>query len=170
MPEVATRGLMKTIVNADLRDGVCMICNVHLDIRKVKLSSVHENILPKDDKLVDRAICPQCGELGSNVGHLIVRHYSIQAPDPPQCISPGCLWKFVLDSLFVAFLSSYHSRRVAYAVANRPDKGKEILERYRTGEPSPKNLWQAIHANLKLHCFVCRQYDVDPFLFRSKND
>ena len=45
-----------------------------------------------------------------------------------------------------------------------------VLERYRTGEPNPKNLWQAIHANLKLKCPVCRKYNVDPLLFGGKRD
>ena len=43
-----------------------------------------------------------------------------------------------------------------------------VLERYRTGEPSPKNLWQAFHANLKIACPVCRKYNVDPLLFGGK--
>jgi hypothetical protein len=54
---------------------------------------------------------------------------------------------------------------VTYAEKN---KHKKILDRYRTGEPSPTTIWQAIHANTKLRCPVCRRYDVDPFLFRSK--
>jgi hypothetical protein len=69
------------------------------------------------------------------------------------------------DSLFCALLSSYHRRRVYYAEKNRH---KKILERYRTGEPSPKNLWQAIHANIKLKCPICRKYNVDPLLFGGK--
>jgi len=114
-----------------------------------------------------RAICPKCGGMK---GQLISRPISIQAPDPPQCISPRCLFRFVVDSLFMALLSSYHYRRVAYAERNRPEKGEKILDRYRTGEPAPKNLWQAIHANIKLSCPIWRKYDMDPFLFGGKNN
>jgi len=95
-------------------------------------------------------------------GTLIATVVSIQPPAPPQCLSFRCLLKYVIDSLYVAFLASYHRRRVYYATHNRD---KKILERYRTGKPSPKNLWQAIHANIKLTCPVCRKYNVDPLLF-----
>jgi hypothetical protein len=46
----------------------------------------------------------------------------------------------------------------------------KVLERYRTGQPSPKNIWQAIHANIKLRCPVCRKYNVDPLLFDGGKD
>ena len=118
--------------------------------------SVH----PDAKILAYRPICPKCG----GQGKLIVRHFIIQPPDPPQCLSLRCVIKFMYDCLFSALLASYHRRRVDYAINNRH---KEILERYRTGEPSPANLWQAIHANVKLKCPVCRKYNVDPFLFRG---
>jgi len=41
----------------------------------------------------------------------------------------------------------------------------KVLERYRTGEPSPQTIWQAIHAIIKIKCPVCRRYNRDPFLF-----
>lgn len=157
MPEpVITRGLMKTIIHASHRNGICIECSTQMEARDMDIGG---------GKIAKRPVCPECGGM---VGQLIVRPTTIQAPDPPQCISLKCLWKFIMDSLFVAYLSSYHRRRVAYAVANRPEKGKKILERYRTGEPSPKTLWQAIHANLKLTCPVCRKYNVDPLLFRRE--
>jgi len=138
---------------------------------------------------------------------LITHLVSIQPPDPPACISPKCLFRFMMDSLFVALLSSYHSRRVNYCESMRyvaddvhgvyrirraglvpgtnelyPYKpevygtiqeaqkacdriGDKVLERYRTGKPSPKNIWQTVHANLKLRCPVCRKYNIDPLLF-----
>jgi hypothetical protein len=61
----------------------------------------------------------------------------------------------MIESLTFAFVSSYHRRRIAYAEENRR---KQILERYRTGEPSPQTFWQAIHANIKLACPICRKY------------
>jgi len=95
----------------------------------------------------------------NGAGQLIARPTSIQAPDPPQCLSIRCLGRFILDSLFVAYLSSYHRRRVAYAEKNRPEKGKVILERYRTGNPAPTNLIGALVANIKLTCPVCRRVE-----------
>ena len=94
-------------------------------------------------------------------GNLISRSASVDPPEPPKCPRPSCLFKYVWDSLVYALVVNYHARRVAYAEANRR---KEILERYRTGEPSPRTLWQAVHANIKLKCPVCRKYDIDPLL------
>ena len=94
---------------------------------------------------------------------LISRQASIEPPAPPQCIRPSCLIKYVWETLTYTLILSYHARRVAYAESNR---NKEILERYRTGEPSPETMWQAIHANWKLTCPICRKYNVDPLLRR----
>jgi len=155
MPDsVFIKAKFKTIVHADHRNGICINCNTQMEVREVDIGG---------GKMANRAVCPNCGGME---GQLIARPYSIQAPDPPQCLSLKCLGKFMRDSLFVALLSSYHRRRVAYAEANRPEKGKKILERYRTGEPSPQNLWEAIHANIKLKCPICRKYNKDPLLFR----
>lgn len=136
---VITRGVMKTIVHAEHRNGICLKCNTRMEVKDVDIG---------EGKIRKRPVCPECGGM---IGQLIARPASIQAPDPPQCISVKCLVKFVLDSLFVAYLSSYHRRRVAYAEKNRPEKRK-ILEKYRTGESAPETLWQAILANLKLRC------------------
>ena len=153
---VNVRNMMKVIVHADHRNGICVKCDVRMDIKEVDIG---------EGKIRKRPVCPECGGME---GQLIAKPFSIQAPEPLKCLAFKCLGKFMLDSLFIAFLSSYHARRVAYAEANRPEKGKVILERYRTGEPSPQNLWQAIHANIKLKCPVCRKYNKDPFLFRDK--
>lgn len=158
MPAVTVRSPIKVIVHAAHRNGICIECNVQMEIKDIDIG---------DGKIRKRAVCPECGGM---TGHLIARNYSIQAPDPPQCLAFKCLWRFMMDSLFVAFLSSYHHRRVTYAEKNRPEKGNVILERYRTGEPSPKNLWQAVHANLKIACPICRKYNVDPLLFRRKGN
>ena len=151
------------------------------------------------------------GEQRTGDGKLVTRLFSIQAPEPPACISLKCLARFVYDSIFLVYLASYHRRRVEYCQTKKyavdqvrdhaflirrsgfkPD-GKTlysyesktyvtkieaqkacdkiadtVLERYRTGEPSPKNLWQAIHANMKIVCPVCRKYNVDPLLFGGK--
>lgn len=98
-------------------------------------------------------------------GNLIVRQVSFDPPAPPQCLKPGCIARYLRDALFYALLLNYHARRTAYAEANRR---KVILERYRTGEPSPVTIWQAIHANIKLTCPVCRKYNVDPLLGRAR--
>jgi len=152
MPESSySRAGLKTSVNGEHRDGICEKCGTPVTKMKVLIDGV-EKIRPR---------CPKCG----GEGRLIARSVAIQPPDPPTCVSPRCIFRFMLDCLYVALLSSYHHRRVVYAQKNRH---KKILERYRTGEPAPNNLWQAIHANIKLKCPICRRYDVDPLLFGGK--
>lgn len=90
-------------------------------------------------------------------GNLIVRLASVVPPAPPECLKLSCLWSYMIESLTFALVASYHRRRAAYAEVNR---GKKILERYRTGEPSPRTLWQAFHANVKLTCPLCRQIEL----------
>jgi len=133
---------------ADHRDGVCVKCEIPMEIQEIDLNG----------KKVNRPVCPECGGME---GRLVSRGVSIQPPNPPSCLSLRCLIKYFKDSLFCTLLLNYHERRIIYAEAN---KGKKILERYRTGEPSPNTIWQAIHANIKLKCPVCRKFNVDPFL------
>ena len=146
---INTPGVMKTIITGEQRTGFCEACG----------TKTEKEYYMDGERKRPHMICPKCG----GQGRLIVKTYSVQPPKPPQCVRPSCLFKFVMDTLFCALLSSYHTRRVHYATINR---NKKILERYRTGEPSPKNIWQAIHANIKLTCPVCRKYNVDPLLFR----
>lgn len=96
-------------------------------------------------------------------GNLISHQASIDPPVAPTCLRVSCLWQYLRDAVLYALVGNYHAKRVAYAEANR---GKNILERYRTGDPSPQTIWQAIHANIKIKCPICRKYDVDPLLFR----
>ena len=141
--KVTTKGAMKVTVNAGLRNGICIECNVQMEVKDVWIDTkreVEEQIIITP-KLLPRAVCPKCGGM---MGHLIVKHVSIHAPNPPQCIKFKCLWKFFIDTLFTAYLAKYHQKRVTYAQKNRPEKGGNILEKYRTGEPAPKTLWQAI--------------------------
>lgn len=111
-------------------------------------------------------------------GVLICRLASVNAPSTPTCLTPRCLIRYFWDSLKFVLIASYHARRVAYAEASvtitivdgeRIRTINPILERYRTGEPSPQTIWQAIHANWKLACPICRKYNVDPLLGRSVN-
>ena len=162
MPETRTRKLIRVNVTGEHRLGFCENCGARTVKEKYKdgtLQYPEGRDKPPVERVRTRMVCPECG----GMGRLIAKTYSIQPPDPPQCLSIKCLYRFFLDTLFCALLSNYHRRRVAYAEKNRH---KEILERYRTGEPSPQNIWQAIHANTKLKCPVCRKYNVDPLLFR----
>lgn len=147
MPGIATKGFLKVEVTGEHRTGLCEKCGIQVE-KEFYMDGKRKRI---------HAVCPECGGLG----RLIAKTFSVQPPTPPQCGSPKCLFKFMKDTLFCALLSNYHRRRVAYAEANRD---KKILERYRTGEPSPKNIWQAFHAMTKLKCPICRKYNVDPFL------
>jgi hypothetical protein len=94
-------------------------------------------------------------------GRIISRQFSLNHPTVPTCLRLSCLIRYLKEALLYALVATYHNRRVQYAENN---KNKEILERYRTGEPSPKTIWQAIHANIKLTCPICRKYNVDPLL------
>jgi len=165
---------IKTKVPADFRNGICIECGAKMVVQKVKLSSVARFVSPLGatfkcnicgevhdsdseiglahwkewrDRLVDRPVCPSCGGMK---GQLIVRTTPIPAPEAPKCIKPKCIMEFFKSSVFLAYLSEYHSRRVAYAQSHRPEKGHKILDRYRTGEPSPKNTFQCILAIQKL--------------------
>ena len=139
MPEaVNTKTGFKVIVNAAHRNGICIDCNIQMEVKDVDIGG---------GKIRKRPVCPVCGGM---TGQLIARPTRMQAPAPPSGISFKCLWKFVLDSLFLAYLSSYHRRRVAYAEKNRPEKGKKILEKYRTGEESPGTIWGAIKEIIRL--------------------
>lgn len=131
--QVNTRSPLKTRVVAEHREGLCEKCQTPV---------VKEFYIDGDRKRV-RMVCPKCG----GMGRLIARTYSVQPPDPPKCLSFRCLYRFFVDVLFCALLSSYHRRRVAYAEKNRH---KDILEKYRTGNPSPRTIWQAIYASIKL--------------------
>ena len=139
---VNTKGFMRTKVTGEHRLGFCEKCGTKTE---------KEFYMDGNRKRV-RMVCSACG----GQGKLIAKTYSVQPPTPPQCLRIGCLWGFFKDTLFCTLLSNYHARRVAYAEANR---NKMILERYRTGEPSPKNIWQCIHANVKLACPICRKYN-----------
>jgi hypothetical protein len=98
-------------------------------------------------------------------GNLIVRMVSLTPPKPPACINPVCLARYVWDGLTYAAIALYDSRRCHYAANSRLNK--KILERYRTGDPMPRTLWQAVHGIIKIKCPVCRKYNVDPLLFSS---
>jgi len=135
--EVVVKSPIKTIIHAAHRNSICLECGTQMVVKDVDIGG----------KIKKRPVCPNCGGM---VGQLISITTSIQAPNPPQCVRFRCLWKFFIDSLFVALASSYHRRRVAYAEAHRPEKGA-ILEKYRTGKPAPKTLWQAITASIKLY-------------------
>ena len=132
---------------AEFRDGHCPDCNNILD----------HGVFGK----MPSRYCPNCKDW--KVGKLIAKEVSLQPPRPPLCLRVGCIWKYFWEVLVYSAISTYEARRFAYAVKNRH---KKILERYRTGEPRPKTFWQAIHANLKLTCPLCRKYNVDQFLFR----
>jgi len=94
-------------------------------------------------------------------GNLITRQVSIDPPATPTCIKPSCLLRYLFNALVYVLICSYHARRTAYAEANR---NRKILERYRTGEPSPRTAWEAFHALTKISCPVCRKYNRDPLL------
>ena len=81
------------------------------------------------------------GEHRDGTGKLIAKTYSVQPPPPLKGLGAKSLLNYYRGVIFCELLTSYHRRRVAYAEKNRR---KEILEKYRTGEPSPDTIMQAI--------------------------
>lgn len=88
--------------------------------------------------------CPKCG---GEKGVLISRQVSFDVPGAPSCPRPSCLWGYFKSVVFYVLLILYHEQRVAYAEAHRHD---EILEKYRTGIPTPVTIRQALCANLAI--------------------
>ncbi len=128
------------------RDGICIKCQIPFEeFETGEFNDLGVTTVRK---------CPKCG---GKTGNLIVRFAGIAPPPLPDCVKLSCLWSYLIESLTFALIVSYHRRRVAYAEANRYRK---ILERYRTGEPSPETLWQALHANIKLTCPLCRRIEL----------
>jgi len=52
-------------------------------------------------------------------------------------------------------LSIYTTKRIRYATSN---KGKNILQRYRTANPNPETFWQAFFATIRLFTPLLRSY------------
>ena len=147
-------GGAKVSLPGTLRNGICVDCNVKMEVKQVWIDTKRtvDGEVVVTPKQVNRPVCPICGEMK---GQLIVRTTPIPKPKPPEGIKPKDFRKFIKDSLLLDILSSYHTRRVAFANANRPEI-KEIPERYRTGEPSPKTLWQAVKAIIGLRYTICK--------------
>jgi hypothetical protein len=97
-------------------------------------------------------------------GNLICRMASIPEPAPLRCIRFGCILGYLHDMLRYSIISLYHQRRQEYAEANRR---KRILERYRTGDPSPRTIWQALYALAKLGCPLCRRVDIPAYFEKA---
>ena len=140
MPEVRTNNSFKVTITGEQREGFCEDCGTQ---------TVKEFYMDGERKRV-HMICPKCG----GQGRLIVRTYSIHAPKSPQCVRFKCLWKFFLGVLFCSLLSTYHDKRVEYATHN---KHKNIPDKYRTGEPSPQTIRQAIKFIIKLEIYKFRR-------------
>lgn len=92
----------------------------------------------------------------SGDGTVISRQVSVAEPAPLDCTKFSCIVNWVLDMFLYSLIVLYHERRVAYAEKNR---NKEILERYRSGEPSPKTWLEVFVALTKLTCPVCRKVE-----------
>ena len=133
MTNVRTNNSFKVIVNGEQRGGFCEDCG----------TQVKKGFYMDGERKRVHMICPACGGMGK----LIVRLYSIQAPPSPQDTSFKSLWKFIKDTWFCSFLSTYHRQRVEYATNHRE---ATMLGKYRTGKPSPQTIFEAIKEIIKL--------------------
>lgn len=84
-------------------------------------------------------------------GKLIVRMASMQPPAWPGC---NCVGKYLWWIFKYWLLMYYHEWRVQYAERKRHEP---IPERYRTGEPSPKTIWQLFKEAmlLRIRMWLC---------------
>ena len=147
-----TKGLFKTTVEAEHRDGICEVCGVQMviptELAPPEVLNVEMYDIPFDiqlpDELIERPKCPKCGGI---TGRLISRSVSIQAPDPPQCFRFSCLWNFYIRVVTCWLISNYHRRRVVYAEKRRH---KKIPLKYRTGGDAPETIRQIIWGIIKL--------------------
>ena len=129
--KVASQGAVRVRVGADHREGLCENCGTKLE------QEFHM------EKPRIRLACGKCG----GQGRLIARSVPIEAPPPPQCVTPRCLFGFFKDVLYCSLLSTYHKKRVEYAEKNRH---KRINDKYRTGMNAPANIPQAIIEIIKI--------------------
>lgn len=79
-------------------------------------------------------------------GNLIVRQ-TVLEPKALECYRLSCLLKYPLSTLQYILACYYHKCRADYAEKHRHNT---MPERYRTGEPSPETIWQALQEILKI--------------------
>jgi hypothetical protein len=89
-------------------------------------------------------------------GNLISRQVSV-APPQLTCVKPSCIIAYLWNSWVYSLVMLYHKRRLKYAESHRRSK---ILERYRTGDPSPDSFLRVIYDHIKLACPFCRRIDI----------
>jgi hypothetical protein len=82
-----------------------------------------------------------------STGKLICRLAIVEPPDPIECPSWSCTWKFLIKNIKYVLTLLYHEYRVKYAEASR---GKEIPAKYRTGLEVPESLWGLFWAIMKV--------------------
>jgi len=133
MESILTKSLMAVRLTGELRTGFCTECGTQ---------TAKEYYMDGERRRV-RMTCPKCG----GMGRLIVKTYSVQAPEPPKCFKAKCLWKFFFRVLYTTWLANYHTERVKYAQKNRD---KDLPSKYRTGEDSPQTTWGCMKAVAKL--------------------
>ena len=80
-------------------------------------------------------------------GRLISRQVSISSPGVIDCIKPLCLMKYVIKSWRYVLILLYHKYRGDYAEKYPEDN---ILEKYRTGEQSPRGIWSSLWEIIKV--------------------
>lgn len=79
-------------------------------------------------------------------GRLIARIVTAPAPQI-TCLRLSCILSYLFRTLRHVVLMEYHAKRVRYAEKNRD---RDIPERYRTGEPAPQTIRQALIELIKI--------------------
>ena len=128
-----TKNTFIVTVTGEQRTGFCEQCGTKTE-KEFYMDGKRKRV---------RMACPECG----GQGELIAKTYAIQAPKAPKEASLKELWRFIKDVEYHDLLSAYHKERVKYATHRRH---KKIKEKYRTGEPSPKNIKETLKAIAQL--------------------
>jgi hypothetical protein len=74
-------------------------------------------------------------------GRLIVRHVMVSAPPAVSGGNLSARWRYFAKIQLCSLLRLYHRKRVAYAETN---KDRSIPEHYRSGQPAPRDICQAL--------------------------
>jgi hypothetical protein len=198
MPKVSTRSPITVIVHAEHRNGICIECGSRMEVRDVDIGGKIRKraVCPKcggmTGQLIARPISiqspppPSCISfkcLGKFIKDSLFsallssyhfRRVAYAESHYYKADSVGGEWRIRRAGINPNTNNRYPYERQVYATYEEAIKettriSGKVLERYRTGEPAPKTLWQAIHANIKLSCPICRKYDIDPFLGGKRN-
>jgi len=97
--------------------------------------------------MAQAGIIVEWGATHRHNGVIVVRFASVAPPDAIKCVSLGCLWRYLLESLRYTLVMLYHKYRIIYAETHRDE---DIPAHYRMGEPAPDSVWKTVKEIVRL--------------------